>query len=208
MDEKTIFIKSDSDVVLEALLSETFGKDAILVAHPHPLYGGNMYNSVVEAVVKAYNSVGYTTIRFNFRGVGRSSGSFDNGIGEREDIKAVFRYLIELEKEKIAIAGYSFGAWVGALCLKDLIYVDHTVFISPPVSIVDFSFLQDQPKIKLVITGSNDYIAPPDLLQKMLPLWNPEAILRIIDGADHFYWGHTGEVEVVLKEFLERYHEI
>jgi len=204
MDEKTIFIKSDSNVVLEALLSEAPGKNAILVAHPHPLYGGNMYNSVVEAVVKAYHSMDYTTIRFNFRGVGKSSGSFDNGIGEKKDIRAVFRYLMELEKERIAVAGYSFGAWVGALCLKDLIYADHVVFISPPVSMVDFSFLQDERKIKLVITGSNDYIAPPDLLEKMVSLWNPEAVLKIIEGTDHFYWGCTEEVEAALKEFLEK----
>ena len=208
MAEKRIFIRSDIDVTLEALLSEAAGKDAILVAHPHPLYGGDMYNNVVEAVVRAYFDMGYTTLRFNFRGVGRSSGSFDNGIGERKDIKAVFDYLMDMGKERIAVAGYSFGAWVVALSLGDLIYTDHVVLVSPPVSMVDFSFLAGDPRIKLVITGSYDYIAPPDLLERMLNLWNPKAVFRIIEGADHFYWGHSGEIEAIVKEFLEKYHEI
>ena len=204
MHEKRISISSDRGVILEALLSEAPGKDALLMAHPHPLYGGDMYNNVVEAVVRAYYDMGYTTVRFNFRGVGRSSGSFDNGIGERKDIKAVFKYLMDIGKERIAVGGYSFGAWVVALSLGDLAHMDHVVLISPPVSMVDFSFLADDPRIKLVITGSYDYIAPPDVLERMLNLWNPEAVFRIIEGADHFYWGYSGEIEAVVKEFLEK----
>jgi len=202
MDEKIISIGSDSDISLEALLAENAGKNAVLVAHPHPLYGGDMYNNVVEAVVRAYQDIGYTTVRFNFRGVGRSRGSFDNGIGERQDVKAVFKYLLDMGKERIAVAGYSFGAWVVALCVKDLIQADHVIFVSPPVSMADFSFLEDEPKIKLVITGSLDYIAPPNMLEIMVPRWNPRAMLRVIEEADHFYWLQTGQIKDVIREFL------
>ena len=202
MDERIISITSDSNISIEALLAENSSKNAVLVAHPHPLYGGDMYNNVVEAVVRAYRDVGYTTVRFNFRGVGRSGGSFDNGIGERQDVKAVFKYLLDMGKERIAVAGYSFGAWVVASCVKDLIQADHVIFVSPPVSMADFSFLENEPKIKLVITGSLDYVAPPNMLEAMLPQWNPGAVLRVIEGADHFYWAQTGQIKDVIKEFL------
>lgn len=201
IDEKRIFIKSSSDIVLEALINEGSKDAAVLVAHPHPLYGGDMYNNVVEALIKAYQDSGYTTLRFNFRGVGRSGGSYDNGIGEREDVKAVFKYILDMGKDKIAVSGYSFGAWVIASCIKEL-ETDHIVMVSPPVSMIDFSFLEYDPRIRLVITGSYDDIAPPDMIKDMLPKWNPDAILEIIDGADHFYWGWTNKIEDIVKKFL------
>ncbi len=208
MNEKRVFIDSVSGIRLEALLAENSGENAVLIAHPHPLYGGDMHNNVVEAVTTAYKDMGYTTVRFNFRGVGRSGGSFNNGIGEREDVKAVFRYLLNMGKEKIAVAGYSFGAWVAASCVKDLAHVDHLIFISPPVAMVDFSFLEDEAKIMLIITGSHDYIAPSNMLEVMLSQWNVEAKLKVIKGADHFYWGKTDQIKDIIKEFLKGHHEI
>lgn len=208
MNEKRIFIDSDPGINLEALLAENPGKNAALVAHPHPLYGGDMYNNVVEAVAKAYQKNGYTTIRFNFRGVGGSDGSFDNGVGEMRDLKAVLRYLLDMGKERIAVTGYSFGSWVIASCVRDLNHVDHVIFVSPPVSMADFSFLKGESKIRLVITGSYDYIAPPNMLEKIVLQWNPKAILKIIEGADHFYWGQTKEIEGTISGFLKECHVI
>ncbi len=200
--EKPIFITSDSGIRLEALIAENQKDKGVVIAHPHPLYGGNMYNNVVEAVALAYYTAGYTTVRFNFRGVGRSTGAFDNGIGEAEDVKTVFRYLESMGIKSIALTGYSFGSWVVASCLKDLQQADHAVFISPPVAMIDFSFLKNEPKVKLVITGSYDDIAPSEVLKKIVPEWSSEAKLIVIDGADHFYWGYSEQIKEVITQFL------
>lgn len=200
--EKRVFIQSQG-LKIEGLLGSGPGQKAVVVTHPHPLYGGDMYNSVVEAVVKAYSEKAYTTLRINFRGVGQSDGGFDDGHGEQEDVEAALTYLQGLEKSWIDLAGYSFGAWVNARGLKRFEQVNRMVMVSPPVNFIDFSFLDHNPKIKLVIAGSGDDIGPPEMIQKMLPNWNPDVRFEIIQGADHFYWGKTGEIEEIVRNFLD-----
>jgi len=201
--ERKVFIESEPEVELEALVKEASGNKSVVIAHPHPLYGGSMYNNVVEAVRDAYHEIGYTTVRFNFRGVGESTGIYEDGVGEAKDLKAVFNYVKEeLKKEIIAISGYSFGAWIVASCLKEMDKVDHVILISPPVSMIDFSFLKEDRRIKLVITGSNDYIAPKEKLKDLVKLWNPDTRLHVIDGSDHFYWGYEEEIKEVIKDLL------
>ncbi len=202
--EERIFIKSEPEVELETLVKKAPGNKAVVIVHPHPLYGGSMYNNVVEAVADAYYEMGYTTVRFNFRGVGESTGTYDDGVGEAKDVKAVFNYVRKrLRKEEIAISGYSFGAWVVASSMREINNVDHVVLISAPVSMIDFSFLKEEPRIKLVITGSYDYIAPEETIKKLLPLWNQDAKLYVIDGADHFYWGYEDRIKKIIKNFLK-----
>jgi len=200
---KKIWIYSEPEVRLEALITEVAGSKGVVIAHPHPLYGGDMHNNVVEALAGTYFKSGYTVLRFNFRGVGGSTGSFANGIGEAKDLKAAFNYLKDLGKDQLAVAGYSFGAWVIALCLNELDSIDHIVFVSPPVSMLDFSFVKGLNKKMLVITGDFDEIAPKDEIASLISKWSPYAKLRIIKGADHFYWGYTKEIEKVLMEFLK-----
>lgn len=200
--EERIFIQSEG-LKIEGLLGSGPGQKAVVVTHPHPLYGGDMYNNVVEALVKAYREKGYTTLRINFRGVGQSEGDFDDGRGEQEDVRTALTYLQELEKSSIDLAGYSFGAWVNARGLKRFEQVNRVIMVSPPVNFIDFSFLDYNPKIKLVITGSVDDIGPPEMIQKMLPDWNPHIRFEIIQGADHFYWGKIREIEAVVRSFLD-----
>jgi alpha/beta superfamily hydrolase len=201
-EEKRVFIQSGG-LKIEGLLGGAQGQKAVVVTHPHPLYGGDMHNNVVEAIVKAYSEKGYTTLRINFRGVGQSDGSFDEGLGEQEDVEAALTYLQEMEKPSIDLAGYSFGAWVNARGLKGFVQVERMIMVSPPVNFIDFSFLDYNPKIRLVIAGSGDDIGPPEIIQKMLPNWNPDALFKIIQGADHFYWGKSGEIEKIVRNFLE-----
>jgi len=200
-EEKRVFIQSEG-LKIEGLLGSAPGQKAVVVTHPHPLYGGDMYNNVVQAIVKAYREQGYTTLRINFRGVGQSDGSSDDGIGEQEDVKAALTYIQELEKPSIDLAGYSYGAWVNAMGLKRFLQVERMIMVSPPVNFIDFSFLDYNPKIRLVITGSGDDIGPPEMIRKMLPDWNPDASFKIIQGADHFYWDKTGEIEEIVRNFL------
>jgi len=196
-----VFRSEDGNI--EGLMVEGQATKGVVVTHPHPLYGGSMENNVVEAVVRAYGEKGYTTLRFNFRGVGRSEGRYDNGRGEQEDVRAAVAHLTQLGMTSIDLTGYSFGAWVNAKCIDSLTDVGRMVMVSPPVNFLDFSFLKSCPKIRLVIAGSEDEIAPPAMIEKILLVWNPESELKAINGADHFYWGKTGEIEAIIGDLIE-----
>ena len=202
MTEKNIFFESKGENI-EGLVYESSGERAVVVTHPHPLYGGDMYNNVVEALVKAYQEKGYTTLRFNFRGAGRSSGSYDEGVGEQEDVRAALNYLRGLGKTHYDLAGYSFGAWVNALGLNSFDQVKRMIMVSPPVNFIDFSFFEYCPKLQLVIAGSDDVIAPPDTIRELLPSWNSEASFEVIKGADHFYWGKSKDLKMIIQKFLD-----
>ncbi len=202
MKEEAIVFQSQG-FTIEGLFENAPGEKGVVVTHPHPLYGGDMHNNIVESVVKAYREEGYSTLRFDFRGAGQSDGNYDEGVGEQEDVRAALAYLDEFGKSSIDLAGYSFGAWVNALGLKGFEHVNRTVMVSPPVNFIDFSFLEYDSRIRLVISGSDDDIGPPGLIQDMIKKWNPEAQFHIIQGADHFYWGKTGEIERIIRAFLE-----
>jgi len=201
--EKNIVFESGG-LKLEGLMDQVKGGAGVVVTHPHPQYGGSMHNNVVESLVKAYGKAGYTTLRFNFRGVGKSEGQYDEGVGEQADVRAAVEYLRELGMSAVDLAGYSFGVWVNALGIQDLNDVDRMIMVSPPVHFMDFSFLEYSPKIQLVIAGAEDDIAPPDMIRKMLPRWNGDASFQIIQGADHFYGGKTGEIEGIIWKFLRK----
>jgi alpha/beta superfamily hydrolase len=188
---------------IEGLFHSVSGDKGVVITHPHPLYGGNMYNNVVESLVRMYQLAGYSTLRFNFRSVGASEGKYDNGVGEREDVKAALHYLAQRGKKVLDLAGYSFGSWVNALTISELDNVSRMVMISPPVAFLDFTSVGFTPQIQLVLAGSQDQIAPPKLIENLLPTWNPEAHLEIIDGADHFYIGYTEKLESVLTAYLK-----
>lgn len=203
MSEKEITFNSGT-LKLQGLLEEHLGAKGVVVTHPHSLYGGDMYNHVVEAVCRAYQERQYTCLRFNFRGVGLSEGEHDNGVGEQDDVMAALDYLSALGKNEIDLVGYSFGAWINAQGLDKYHHVKRMIMISPPVNAMDYSFLSYNPKIKLVISGSHDDIAGTQGIQEGIPIWNPEAILKIIDGADHFYGSKTEELKRLIVEYLDQ----
>jgi alpha/beta superfamily hydrolase len=201
MPEERVFLKSGGHKI-EGLLESLHSDRGVVITHPHPLYGGDMFNNVVEAVAQAYREKGHSTLRFNFRGVGQSEGEYDNGIGEQENVRAALGYLSDLGKRNIDLAGYSFGAWVNALGLESFEKATRMIMVSPPVNFIDFSFLAYNQKIQLVIVGAEDDVAGANMLEGMLQTWNPEANLRKIQGADHFYWGKTSELKSIIGEFL------
>jgi alpha/beta superfamily hydrolase len=186
---------------LEGLLDEAAAQGAVVVTHPHPLYGGDMHNPVVAAIAGAYRENGYTTLRFNFRGTGGSEGRHDQGVGERNDAAAAVDYLKAAGAETVEVAGYSFGAWVNAHLGCARAGIDRMVMVSPPIGFIDFGAVGRIECLQLVVTGSRDDIAPPDLIRNALPGWNPRARFEIIGGADHFYGGRLEE----LKEVLNRW---
>jgi alpha/beta superfamily hydrolase len=201
MDEELIFFAAGA-IKIEGLVQTKPGDKGVVITHPHPLYGGSMHNNVVESLVHAYQQAGYTTLRFNFRGVGGSQGEYDNGQGEQEDVNAALHYLVEQGKNVVDLAGYSFGAWVNTLTRPSVDAVYRMIMVSPPVAFLDFGPPQSIPQLKLVVAGSRDEIAPPELIKTILPTWNSAARLDIIEGADHFYAAHAGELESILTSYL------
>ena len=189
--------------VLEGLYQQNTGQRGAVITHPHPLYGGDMYNDVVEAIAEAYRENGRSTLTFNFRGVGMSQGDFDNGIGEQEDVRAAVDYMMDQGMKTVDLAGYSFGAWVNSQAIQKQLPVNRMVMVSPPVGAIDSGDVSPIESLYLVITGSMDNIAPAGSIEKVLSLWNPEAHLEIIEGADHFYAGHTGQLRSIIDGYLK-----
>ena len=177
---------------------------AVVISHPHPLYGGSMSNPVVEVIQSIYQQHGYATLRFNFRGVGGSQGHFDNGVGEKDDVCAAITHVERKNMTGIDLAGYSFGAWVNAGVAAERVTTIHSMLmVSPPVAFIAFGNLNPLKCLKLVVTGSRDDIAPADHIRKLLPTWSPHAELEIIDGCDHFYLGYLEKLKSILRRYLK-----
>jgi hypothetical protein len=198
MTEKTVFFECGSQK-LQGMLERASATKAVVLTHPHPLYGGDMDNPVVLAVRNAYRGKEFSTRRFNFRGVGASNGRHDRGIGERQDVRAASAYLAGLGMKEIDVAGYSFGAWVNASVAEGF---QRMVMVSPPVAFIDFGPPTPIPNLHLIVTGSRDEIAPPVMIDRARARWNPAAAFEVIPGADHFYSGYLKTVEDTIAAYL------
>ncbi len=195
-NEKEVSFRSD-DCEIEGLLNLKSRDFGVVVTNPHPLYGGDMRNYVVESIVRAYAEKGYSTLRFNFRGVGKSSGNYDDGEGEQKDVMAAISCLAGNGVEQIDLAGYSFGSWVNAQVKCE--NMRKMVMVSPPAAFMEFSPVTEIPCLELVVTGDRDEIAPPDIVEKLIPQWNPSAKFVTIPGADHFYSGFLDKLNSILN---------
>jgi len=184
---------------LEGLLSRGEGDRGVVISHPHPLYGGEMGNQVVGIIQEVFGGKGWTTLRFNFRGVGRSQGEYDEGVGEQEDVRAAVRYLKDLGIKEIFLAGYSFGAWVNARAALDDPDVKGSILVAPPQAMMDFSFLKDDSKTRLVIAGERDAYGPVEEIMKIVGKMNPSPPVIVISGADHFFSGSTADLVRALE---------
>ncbi len=201
MEEKIRFLSDGYEI--EGRLEKSSLQRGVVITHPHPLYGGDMHNNVVAAIARVYRQKSYTTLRFNFRGVGNSQGSYGDGVGEQEDVRAAVSYLAGLNINQIDLAGYSFGAWVNALAGANNLNIENMVMVSPPVAFIDFGSISDLGSLRLIVTGSRDDIAPPDLIKKSYAGWNAAAQFEVMDGADHFYAGYLDKLEAILTAYLE-----
>jgi len=168
-----------------------------LLLHPHPLYGGTMHNPVVFHCAKALAEAGAETLRINFRGVGESTGTWDEGRGELEDAQAALDFLLAAQPKArdVIVLGYSFGSGMGLRlgCRDDR--VRRLIAVATPVGLVDLGFLGRCTKPKLFVHGELDELAPLEPLRSALAdRVAPPADLRVIDGADHFFG--TGHAEL------------
>jgi alpha/beta superfamily hydrolase len=183
---------------LEGIYRE--GKDdstrVAIVCHPHPQHGGTMHNKVVYRAAKAFESVGYPTLRFNYRGVGRSEGLFDDGRGEAEDVKAAINWMVANRPgSDVVLCGFSFSAVVGLPIGAVDDRVTHLVGLGTPTGRFPFDLLTDVSKPKLFVQGDNDEFGAVDSLRDGLRVVAQPWELVVIEGADHFFTGHLRELQ-------------
>lgn len=164
-----------------------------LVLHPHPQFGGSMNNKVVYNIYKTLFENGFTVLRINFRGVGRSLGQYDEGIGEMTDAATALDWLqVNYPMSKFTLlAGFSFGAWIAMQLIMRRPEVTHFIAVSPPVNKYDFSFLAPCPVPGLIVQGDKDSVvsekAVHELANRLLKPKNTEISYRVIPEADHFF---------------------
>jgi uncharacterized protein len=200
MKEERIYIKNNN-LTIEGLLNKSSEDKGVVICHPHSLMGGSMHNNVVEAIQAAFAAEKYSTLRFNFRGVGASTGIYDEGRGEQDDIIAACNYLQSIGILKISFAGYSFGSWVGSKVIEraDHPFAD-VIFISPPINYFDFNFAKLTDKINLIICGNNDPFCDLEVLSEHLK--NLNSNFKTISDADHFYMGREKILIDILRASL------
>lgn len=188
--------------------SENKNAPAALVLHPHPLYGGTMNNKVVYSLYEAFRKSGFTVLRINFRGVGRSQGKFDNGVGELTDAATALDWLQNQNPDisNFWISGFSFGAWIAMQLMMRRPEIQAFAVASPPVNKYDFSFLSPCPAKGLVVQGDQDSIvsepAVSEFIDKISKQKNAEIDYQIIYGADHFFREKVDDLTEVVSNYV------
>lgn len=175
-----------------------------MVCHPHPVYGGTMDNRVVYRAAKAAAAAGFAALRFNFRGVGQSTGSFDHGLGEKEDVIAAIRWMgIKYPDLPLALIGYSFGAWVGLQVGCGEPRVMALVGLGLPLDLYSMDFLAENSKPSLYIVGTRDEFCSRESLMQLGSRLPATSYLQIIEGADHFFSEQTDAIERSIFDFFD-----
>jgi alpha/beta superfamily hydrolase len=163
-----------------------------IICHPHPLYGGTMSNKVVHIINKTFNSAGFNTVRFNFRGVEKSEGEFANGVGEVDDLLAVINWLIQQTKTtRLYLAGFSFGSFIAAQVATDKklpVTIEKLLLVAPPVSMYNFANIKINIPC-LVIQGGQDTVVEPAQVKQWVAQQETNVQLEWNDEAEHFFHG-------------------
>jgi uncharacterized protein len=176
---------------------------AIVLGHPHPLYGGSMHTKALYQVAKAFCRLGCAVLRFNFRGVGTSEGSFGNGLGEVEDYWAAMEFMASRYPElELWAGGVSFGSWVAATAGANDDRVTRLVAIAPPVSMYDFSAVSRSTKAKFFLNGEQDEVCPVQALREFYAHAEEPKDLVVVEGANHLFDGHLTELAAAVEDLM------
>jgi len=181
-----------------------------LILHPHPVYGGTMNNKVVYHLFYTFTKRGCATLRFNFRGVGRSQGAFDNGQGELADAASALDWLqsVHPNSAQCWIAGFSFGAWIAMQLLMRRPEITGFIAVAPPANHYDFGFLAPCPSSGLIVHGTSDNVVPPQDVAKLAErLSNQRGITvthKLVPGANHFFDDKLEELSEAVDSYVGR----
>jgi hypothetical protein len=202
MQEENVFFNF-SGFRLAGLYHHHPGDVGVVITHPHPQMGGSMDNNVVEALVKVFDLAGVSTLRFNFRGVGRSEGCYDNGRGEQDDVIAAWDFLLQKNKKNILLAGYSFGAMVAMNVFIRMTSISDIILVSPPFAMDSAGTNKDETKSGLIVCGDEDQFCQIPRLKK----WAHESgfQIKIVEGADHFYINREDDIRHHVHGYLSHH---
>ncbi|MFZ3357312.1 MAG: alpha/beta hydrolase [Xanthobacteraceae bacterium] len=181
-----------------------------IVLHPHPQFGGTMNHQIVYQLYYAFVHRGFSALRFNFRGVGRSQGGFDHGVGELSDAASALDWAqtINTEARSCWIAGFSFGAWIGMQLLMRRPEIEGFISIAPPANLYDFSFLAPCPSSGLIIHGDKDAVVPhrdvTNLVEKLKTQKGIVIEQKIVPGANHFFDGKVEPLMTSISGYLDK----
>lgn len=190
--------------------SKTPNAPVALFLHPHPQHGGTMNNRVVYAMYQSFVKRGFSALRFNFRGVGRSQGKFDNGQGELSDAATALDWMQAQNPNAPTcwIAGFSFGAWVAMQLMMRRPEISGFISVAPPASLYDFSFLAPCPASGMLVHGKDDDIIPiasvDKLSDKLKSQKNIEIDYRTVDRCDHFFASHLDTLMEHVEDYLDK----
>ena len=179
-----------------------------LVLHPHPQHGGSMNNKVVYALYRTFTQMDFSVLRFNFRGVGRSQGAYDEGTGELSDAASALDWLQSYNPDARAcwITGFSFGAWIALQLLMRRPEITGFVTVAPPANAYDFSFLAPCPVSGQIIQGTTDTLVPAECVEKLAAKLSRQRDVEIdyqlIEGADHFFNDDLVKVAQLARNYV------
>lgn len=188
--------------------SEADSPIAILL-HPHPQFGGTMNNPLIYHMYYAFVERGFSVLRFNFRGVGRSQGMFDNGPGELSDAATALDWMqgYNPDSQKCWIAGVHFGAWVAMQLLMRRPEIEGFISVAPPANLYDFSFLAPCPSSGMMINGEHDRVVPTDAVAELVKKLKTQKGItidhEIIPETNHFFEGKTEEMIESIHNYLD-----
>ncbi|MCL6621846.1 MAG: alpha/beta fold hydrolase [Syntrophobacterales bacterium] len=192
---------SGPEVILEGRFQAGRGVGGVVVAHPHPLYGGSMDNNVVWTVRQAFGARGASTLRFNFRGVGGSTGTYGQGEGEVEDLRAALEYLVQHASAPYLVVGYSFGAAVAAQAFLRGLGGADAVLIAPPIALMRLDFLSQVPSLAGIVVGEWDDFCPLAALYGLMAGRPVPVPIAVVPQADHFFGGREEALFRLLRDF-------
>lgn len=180
-----------------------------VLLHPHPQHGGTMNNKVLYMMHQAFVNNGFATLRFNFRGVGRSQGTYDEGIGELADATAALDWMQSIHKtpSQIWVAGFSFGAWISMQLLMRRPEIDGFISVAPPANLYDFSFLAPCPCGGLIVHGTADKIVSQASIENLVERLREQRGSLInyqsIGDTGHFFKDNEEDFQVVLNDYID-----
>jgi uncharacterized protein len=180
-----------------------------VILHPHPQFGGTMNNPICYNLYYAFLNRGFSCLRFNFRGVGRSQGEFDHGGGELSDAATALDWVqaYNPEAKGIWIAGFSFGAWIGMQLLMRRPEIEGFISVAPPANLYDFSFLAPCPSSGLIVNGDKDAVVPRSSVDQLVDKLKAQKGISIthetVEGANHFFENRIEQLGSVVGDYID-----
>ena len=207
--KEILFTGPDGRLVGKYKKGQSLNPPVALLLHPHPLYGGTMNNPIVMELYNIFDSLGFSTFRFNFRGVGKSEGKFDNGLGELADAAAALDWVQRQNPNtnQCWVSGFSFGAVICMQLLMRRPEITRFISVSPQPNLYDFNFLAPCPASGLIVHGKKDEIAPLDDVQKLAQKLQAQKNITInyeeVSGANHFYDNEIPKLKKIIENYIE-----